>query len=281
MKKTAILFGAAGGGRRLLPKIVVNYDVKFFVDNDKKKWGDKVGKYEICSPSTLLQGVVYDYIIITSEPGKNSIFQQLLDVGVERSKIVTQYVESALEARDKFICNLADLWNENKNGACAEVGVFQGQFAQVINSVFKDKKLYLFDTFEGFDKRDIEIERSNKYSIAEINDYNFTSVEMVLSRMPYSKQCIIKKGYFPDSTEGIEEQFCFVNLDLDLYSPTLQGLRWFSKRMTEGGVILVHDYFTTNFKGVRHAVEDFLRESHKQYGIMPIGDGVSIAILGF
>ena len=36
-------------------------------------------------------------------------------------------------------------------GSVAEVGVFQGEFAQYINVAFPDNKLYLFDTFEGFD----------------------------------------------------------------------------------------------------------------------------------
>lgn len=36
-------------------------------------------------------------------------------------------------------------------GAVAEVGVFQGEFAQYINVAFPDSKLYLFDTFDGFD----------------------------------------------------------------------------------------------------------------------------------
>jgi len=35
-------------------------------------------------------------------------------------------------------------------GSVAEVGVFRGDFAKRLNLLFPDKKLYLFDTFEGF-----------------------------------------------------------------------------------------------------------------------------------
>ena len=35
-------------------------------------------------------------------------------------------------------------------GSVAEVGVYKGDFAKYINYFFPDRKLYLFDTFEGF-----------------------------------------------------------------------------------------------------------------------------------
>ena len=40
----------------------------------------------------------------------------------------------------------------------AELGVWQGDFAQYINQLFPNQKLYLFDTFEGFDKRNFDKE---------------------------------------------------------------------------------------------------------------------------
>ena len=47
--------------------------------------------------------------------------------------------------------------------------------------------------------------------------------------------CLFKKGYFPESAHGIDEKFAFVSLDLDLYKPTLEGLRFFYPKMIKGG----------------------------------------------
>lgn len=69
-------------------------------------------------------------------------------------------------------------------------------------------------------------------------------------------------------------------MDLDLYEPTYNGLKLFSNKMVENGVILVHDYFATNFKEPREAVDKFISEN-KKYKAFPIGDGVSIMISGF
>lgn len=46
-------------------------------------------------------------------------------------------------------------------------------------SFFQIEFFYLFDTFEGFDKRDIEIEKQKNFSLAETNNLNNTSVEFV------------------------------------------------------------------------------------------------------
>src|SRR5580700_1001732 len=40
-------------------------------------------------------------------------------------------------------------------GNVAELGVYKGKFARYINQFFPDRSLYLLDTFEGFDNRDI------------------------------------------------------------------------------------------------------------------------------
>ena len=70
-----------------------------------------------------------------------------------------------------------------------------------------------------------------------------------------------------------------MNLDLDLYEPTYNGLLFFSDKMTENGIILVHDYFAENFKGPRYAVDKFVSESKNSIRVLPIGDGISVAII--
>ncbi|MCI9122396.1 MAG: hypothetical protein HFG00_12935, partial [Oscillibacter sp.] len=99
------------------------------------------------------------------------------------------------------------------------------------------------------------------------------------------EQCRIHKGYFPESAAGLNEKFCFVNLDLDLYDPTYQGLWFFQDKMTDSGVILVHDYYSLydagEYKGVRAAVDRFFSEYTGDIRKYPIGDGYSVMLAGF
>ncbi|MGN6532061.1 MAG: TylF/MycF/NovP-related O-methyltransferase [Ginsengibacter sp.] len=158
---------------------------------------------------------------------------------------------------------------KNLLGNVAEVGVYKGKFAKYINQYFPSKKLYLFDTFEGFDKKDIQAEK--KLGLNDANqDFSNTSVDLVIKNMPFPKQCIIKKGFFPQTTAGIEDAFVFVNLDTDLYEPIYQGLIYFYPRMVKGGYIFVHDVNNDSYKGAAKAVERF--SSEQGISFLPIPD---------
>jgi O-methyltransferase len=134
---------------------------------------------------------------------------------------------------------------------------------------FPDKKLYLFDTFEGFDKKDIMIERRNNYSTGK-QDFSNTSIDLVLKKMKYPENCIIKKGVFPETTKGLNENFIFVSIDADLYEPTYQGLCYFYPRLEHGGYIFVHDYNNIEYMGVKEAVNKFTKEYNVPY--FPLSD---------
>ena len=89
---------------------------------------------------------------------------------------------------------------------------------------------------------------------------------------------VVVKGYFPETTVGIEEAFCFVNLDFDLYNPTYAGLEYFYPRMSKGGVILIHDYFSVGWTGVKQAVDEFVLKTNDAK-LLSIGDGLSVALV--
>lgn len=149
-----------------------------------------------------------------------------------------------------------EIYRYNIEGSTAELGVYRGDFAQKINHHFPDRKLYLFDTFEGFDNRDAQADRTRRFSGAD-QDFSQTSVDLVLSKMEHKENCIVRKGWFPDTAEGIDDRFCFVSLDADLYQPILAGLNFFYPRLVHGGAIMIHDFNNAEYNGVRQAVKEF------------------------
>ena len=48
-----------------------------------------------------------------------------------------------------------------------------------------------------------------------------------------------------------------VNIDADLYAPSIEALQFFYPRLANGGAILVHDYNHT-WNGVPKAVDEFI-----------------------
>jgi len=142
-------------------------------------------------------------------------------------------------------------------GAFAELGVHKGVTAKAIHFMDIDRPLYLFDTFNGFDARDLAIEsqQEDKFDPSNFSD---TDIEQVRDYIGGNDNLIFKKGYFPKTTLGLEqEQFALVHLDADLYVPTLEALKFFYPKMNPGGVIMVHDYNHT-WDGIPRAVNTFV-----------------------
>ena len=161
-------------------------------------------------------------------------------------------------------------------GNVAEVGVYQGDFAKRLNELFADRTLYLFDTFAGFDHADVATEKSSGFSTGEQNFAN-TSVELVLSKMPYRQQCVVKQGFFPATAAGLDDTFCFVSLDADLYDPIIEGLRYFYPRLAPGGYLFVHDFSNDEYKGARQAVLEFC--TAQGIGFTPLPDSGGTAVI--
>lgn len=273
----AIVFGATTSALKIYEEIEKKYRIVAFCDNDCSKWGEDINDIRIISPQKILD-VEFDEIIIISISALDVIKKQLLDMGVDRRKINTSYAELKVRAREAFVKDFSEIVSiYNIAGNVAEAGVFQGEFAKIINASFGDRKFYLFDTFEGFSELDIEYEKKNGYSDAEKGHLSITSEELVLSKMPYRENCVIKKGYFPDTAIGINDTFCFVSVDMDLYKPTYEALMFFWPRLEKGGCILLHDFFSEGYEGINAAVSEFC-ELYPEVIPLPIGDSLSIVI---
>jgi hypothetical protein len=169
---------------------------------------------------------------------------------------------------------VADLINrENVKGAIAELGVCRGDFALMINQKFKERKLYLFDTFESFEINEFNDEVSKGNCDEDFYDmFKETSEDFVFKRMKYRDNVAIYKGLFPQTAENIDDNFAFVSLDVDFEKSTLEGLRFFYPRLNTGGKIFVHDYNNWFLGGVKNAIETYELEIGQRLVKIPLCD---------
>ncbi|MCR5267085.1 MAG: class I SAM-dependent methyltransferase [Lachnospiraceae bacterium] len=273
-----LIYGAGMVGEQIYQNIKDTQEVIGFLDGNKEKKGRLVCGIKVLGGVEALEGVSYDRIYIASTFWKE-IKKVLLEAGVKEDVIVVDIPEDIdSPVRNTFLDCYAKLF-AGTTLAVAEGGVFRGEFASKINKYFPNSKLYLFDTFEGFDARDIKIEKENSYSNPEVGNFSNTSVDLVMSKMTYPDNVELHKGYFPETAAGVDDTFCFVNLDFDLYNPILEGLRFFYPKMVRGSVVLVHDYYHAGLRGVRDAITEYEREIGRELIKLPIGDNQSIALI--
>lgn len=183
---------------------------------------------------------------------------QLADAVLPERELQNDYVRLATL---ELICRRL----ENVPGAAVELGVYRGFFARCINQLLPERELYLFDSFEGFREN---AGASESFQAAHAN----TGIEKVLAIMPNPENIIVKPGLFPESLNGLEEQFCLVSLDVDFEETTLAGLQYFWPRLAKGGYLLLHDWGSPKLPGVAKALARYEAELGQTLPAVPLCD---------
>ena len=157
-------------------------------------------------------------------------------------------------------------------GAFAEAGVYKGESAKLLHHMDPARVLHLFDTFKGFDERDLKFEAGEAASYTTKN-FADTHPVRVKNFIEGNENIVFHEGYFTDTCEQVKDiQFALVNLDLDLYIPTKAALEFFYPRLSPGGVMIIHDY-NPKWEGICRAVDEFLKGKPEPLIVIPDTDG--------
>jgi O-methyltransferase len=188
-------------------------------------------------------------------------------------------ISQKLHIEKRILLTVREMWNiynwvkktAHLEGDIAEVGVFKGGSAKLIRETDKNKDLYLFDTFEGIPE--------SKDPNDNIPVGNFTEgLEQVRKYLAEYEKLNFYKGIFPESAGGLDKnmKYSFVHLDVDIYSSTLDSLKYFYPKLAMGGVILTHDYRCIHAPGVKKAFDEFFQD--KPETIVELWDSQALII---
>ncbi len=274
-----IIFGAGQAGQflyRLLQR--GGKQVIAFADHNPALWGSQREEVPVCSPEQAVRSNPQEiYLAVVNAEAQKEMERELRELGYQGQIIPLSELRSRFQIRLATCRMLAqEIRRRDVPGAIGELGVYQGEFAEELNRLFPERKLYLFDTFCGFDPRDIGREDGVRAQAGQFAD---TTEAAVRKRMPFPEQVVIRKGYFPESLQGAELPDCFalVSLDVDLYRPTAAGLSWFYDRLSPGGYLILDDYNSPQFPGAGQAIREFCRE--RGLAVVPLCDLHGTAVL--
>jgi O-methyltransferase len=278
-----IVFGAGGYGKLYCQYPPPDKEVNIIAvaDNSVERIGKRILEYDIISPDSINS---YNYekivIVIENKVAVESIIRQLNSMGINNIEVFDGWPR--LSPRIQSLYKMSELIESSGiQGNIAECGVYRGWSAVYLNEFYPNRKLFLFDTFKGFDERDMEQESSTSKSWFDKRKDEYSipkNAEYILNKCLYPQNVIIKHGYVPETFLGLEnETFAFVHLDMDMYKPQLAGLRFFSERMSKGGIIFLHDYYRTDLLGTKMAVETLSNE--KKFTLIPAGGSTHIALV--
>lgn len=155
-----------------------------------------------------------------------------------------------------FILHLSRVNELKISGDFAELGVYRGNSAAIL-AYYADqmgRHVYLFDTFSGFDSRDLTgVDETHSPAFG---DTDTASVKRFVGHDDICHYCV---GLFPESIPDNmgNRKFSFVSIDCDLHKPMKAGLEFFYPKMSPGGYLFLHDYSSGFWPGCKKAVDDF------------------------
>lgn len=277
-----VIFGAGQAGTALFRLLQRGEKrVIAFGDNNKSLHGGQREGLPIWSFEQVLEAKPEEiYLAVVNEAAQRELDGEFREKGYAGRVIRLSKLKERFQIR-LAVCRLLAREIEQRQvpGAIAELGVYQGDFAEELNRMFPERTLYLFDTFSGFDSRDIVADDGKKAVPGAFSD---TCAEQVMTRMVYPERVILKEGYFPESLGEMagadcREKFALVSLDTDLYQPTLAGLDYFYRRLSPGGYLILDDYNSPQFPGSGKAVREFC--DREGVCVVPLCDIHGTAIL--
>jgi O-methyltransferase len=285
-KRTAI-YGAGQAGAMALTWLPANHTAVCFIDSAPGKQGTLLGGLPVVSPENALKKELDEILIaVLNREASAQIRENLRQAGFAGEVTEITTFRDHLDVRLSTLRLLKEqIERRGVPGAVAELGVYRGAFAAEINRLFPDRTLYLFDTFAGFDPADVSAEDERTAGDPHAGGRNFsdTGVELVRSVLPHPEKAVFVAGHFPESVAayaaGAVEQatYALVSLDPDLYRPAADGLRFFWDRLSIGGVILIHDYTSFQYPGIRRAVDEFC--DREGLTVIPLPDLHGTAVL--
>lgn len=156
------------------------------------------------------------------------------------------------------------------DGDVVECGVYRGSSLLTMGLYLKqnniEKRVIGFDSFQGFPKA-VEIDLSlggasdEQKRIGGFDDVSYTRLCERISHFDLRDKIELFKGFFEHTLAKAQNgRFCFVHLDVDIYSSYKTCMEFFYPRLPKGGVILFDEYNDPPWPGCNKAIDEFLAD---------------------
>jgi len=164
-------------------------------------------------------------------------------------------------------------------GDFVECGVWKGGSSMLVALILQqmgvsDRKLFLYDTFEGMSentKEDVDIDNQPATDLLENADkennlvWCYSSLEEVKANLAltgYPANMIeFVEGKVEDTIPNtIPDKIALLRLDTDWYESTRHEMLHLYPRLQSKGVLIVDDY--GHWQGARKAIDDYLSDLH-------------------
>jgi len=224
------------------------------------------------------------------------------DININQDVIVKIVKPNTMVSRGR-IYDLNRLVNETielaVEGDFVECGVYRGGLsALMLDKILSnqiDKKLWIYDTFQGMSEpTEVDISTKNENAVDAFNtlkneitgyaDWCKATINIVESTLnlvssDYKNYCHLIQGKVEDTLQIIDnlpKRISLMRLDTDWYESTKIELETFYNMLSAGGIIIIDDY--RYWQGQKLAVDEFFDKIEKGSYDFRDGDDGSLII---
>ena len=168
-------------------------------------------------------------------------------------------------------------------GDLVELGCYKGDTSLLLAEVLRDfntklvekpveksvKKLWIYDSFEGLPEKSVADESAL--------GRDFKDGELLVTKREVKERFlraglsvpIIKKAWFKN-LDGADfpNKIAFAFLDGDFYESIKDSIKLVAPKMSDGGVMVVHDYTNPALPGVKRAVDEWMQGKSHQFEVV-------------
>ena len=196
------------------------------------------------------------------------------DLQILRDPDFRRSVDAAREHTLLDVARLGNLWNLARRtgpGTMMEIGTFRGGGALHISNACPDRRMFVFDSFEGF--RNLTPGLDDIFGATWFQDTSEAHVRRLFAKL--DRNVAIVKGFFPDSAAGLDlGSVAFCHLDVDVYEATRDSLSFLAGRLAPRSLIVLDD-FQRGAHGLDRAVQEFVA-GHPQFTYFPMFPGQAL-----
>ncbi len=162
-------------------------------------------------------------------------------------------------------------------GDFVECGVNRGStvMSNIVYTGFesvKDKRYYLFDTFNGLDR---ELSTPDEYSRGK-NRYP-DCYRFVVDSFKNYPNVVIVRGIVPQSLTQVHiDKVSYLSIDMNCASAEYEALKYFWPKLVKGGIVMLDDYGWPMCERQKEAADKFALSMGTMIMSLPNGQGLMI-----
>ncbi|MBW7840532.1 MAG: class I SAM-dependent methyltransferase [Chitinophagaceae bacterium] len=217
------------------------------------------------------------YVPQAEDPFKN-VWRDVSENEINLINSVKEFTMTSVERMVSLMRSIEYIVNNSLQGDIVECGVWKGGSMMLVAKKLlelksTEKRLFLFDTFEGMSEpSDIDVawDRSSAKDqfIAYKNDdsgksnWCFSNLDEVKNNMDISGYPKERIFFIPGPVEKTlpceeVEKISLLRLDTDWYESTKHELEHLYDKLVVGGILIIDDY--GHWRGAKKAVDEFIK----------------------